>query len=102
MWPLPTLAWICVTCGVAWTPRAGARWRHSPGLPAPALQGAALFGTIIAYKMSNKLCSWTQKKIKKEAKDYAGKVVGATHYCASCGRAANDKSLLCKAEAAKT
>jgi hypothetical protein len=49
--------------------------------------------------MSKKLCSWSEKRIKKKRDQLVSLVARPTHFCKKCGRAANEKSALCRPEA---
>jgi hypothetical protein len=50
--------------------------------------------------MSKTLCEM-KKQLKADFKLYKLLVTDATHICTKCGRAANDKKLLCKPERLK-
>jgi hypothetical protein len=45
--------------------------------------------------MSKTLCE-LKKSLKRDLQSYAQLVRNATHVCSKCGRAANNKKLLCK------
>ncbi|GIW98614.1 MAG: hypothetical protein KatS3mg111_1947 [Pirellulaceae bacterium] len=45
--------------------------------------------------MTKTLCE-LKKPLKKDTVEYLKKVRDATHACHKCGRAANDRRLLCK------
>lgn len=47
--------------------------------------------------MARTLCE-LKKLMKSDFKDFKKYVCGGTHVCTKCGRAANDKKLVCKPE----
>lgn len=51
----------------------------------------------MAFAMSKTLCEM-KKLLKADFTVYKQYVCGASHVCVKCGRAANDKKLLCKPE----
>lgn len=48
--------------------------------------------------MAKKMCDWKKKDIEKDFEKYAAIVSKPTHVCMKCGRTADDKKRLCKAE----
>lgn len=47
-------------------------------------------------KKAKTLCDWTKKDRRNEAQLLISLIKDPTHYCTSCGRAANTKQVLCK------
>lgn len=52
--------------------------------------------------MTKTLCKWSEKKIWKKFIEYTSAVINARYVCTKCGRAANDKKVLCHAKQIET